>query len=248
MRVLLCDGHRLLLEALRAALCSAGHEVVGMTTEPAQVADTARRCEPDICLVDVAFADCDGFATVAEIRSTTGSRILVLSARADKETVDAAVAAGADGFLGKFQSLEDILRGLDRVAGGEAFVPDDICIAREPAALAKRVEESTVLRFLTEREREALRRIADGESTKEIARSMDVAYSTARTHVQNVLTKLGVRSRLQAAALAARIGLAEGSERASRKAVVTHVRPGSDRAGRVGGGPPVGSRPERRPA
>jgi DNA-binding CsgD family transcriptional regulator len=66
-----------------------------------------------------------------------------------------------------------------------------------------------VLRFLTSREREALRLIAEGESTKEIAQSMHVAYSTARTHVQNVLTKLGVRSRLQAAALVARVSGAE---------------------------------------
>ena len=72
-----------------------------------------------------------------------------------------------------------------------------------------RQPELVALRFLTGREREALRLIAEGESTKEIAQSMHVAYSTARTHVQNVLTKLGVRSRLQAAALVAGAGVTE---------------------------------------
>ena len=126
----------------------------------------------------------------------------MLSGRADPDAVTAALAAGAAGFVLKDQSIDGVLRALDRLAAGEGG----------GARGGGRARPRARLRFLTPREREALRRIAEGQSTREIAQSMQVAHSTARTHVQNVLTKLGVRSRLQAAALVARVGLPEAPD------------------------------------
>jgi two-component system nitrate/nitrite response regulator NarL len=209
VRILLCDSHRLLVEALAASLRGDGHEVVAMTTLPEEALDAAVEHDPDVCLLDVVFPGGAGIKTIAGIRATTRSKVLVLSARCDQDVVCAALAAGAGGFVGKNQSIDDILRSLDQVCAGEVIMP------AIPSATPSRVPsrpptpEMAALRFLTGREREALCLIGEGESTKEIARSMHVAYSTARTHVQNVLTKLGVRSRLQAAALAARVSGAE---------------------------------------
>lgn len=210
-RVLLCGDRRLLVQLLGSSLGLHGFDVVAMSTVPdgidgidGAVVDR----DPDVCLLDVTHPAGRGMDAVARISSGTRARVLVLSARSDPEIVEAAVRAGASGFVSMDQRFDDILRALDRLARGEIalpVVPGQVAAAMLPPR--DRQAEIELLRFLTGREREALRRIAAGQSTKEIARSMHVAYSTARTHVQNVLTKLGVRSRLQAAALVARAGL-----------------------------------------
>jgi two-component system, NarL family, nitrate/nitrite response regulator NarL len=207
VRILLCDHHRLLVEVLAAALRRIGHDVVAMTTLPEEAVDAAVEHDPDVCLLDVVFPGGRGIDTVARIRATTRAKVLVLSTQCDDDAVCAALAAGAGGFVGKSQGIDDVVRSLDQVCAGRVIVPVENAPARGPAR--PRPPEVMALRFLTGREREALRLIAEGESTKEIAQSMHVAYSTARTHVQNVLTKLGVRSRLQAAALVAGAGVTE---------------------------------------
>lgn len=208
MRILLCDSHRLLVEALAASLRNSGHDVVAVTTLPEEALDAAVEQDPDVCLLDVFFPGGAGITTIESIRATTRSKVLVLSARCDEDAVCAALAAGAGGYIGKNQGIDDVLRSLELVCAGEVIMPVETSPpSRGPGR--PQPPELTALRFLTTREREALRLIAEGESTKEIAQSMNVAYSTARTHVQNVLTKLGVRSRLQAAALVARVSGAD---------------------------------------
>jgi len=107
------------------------------------------------------------------------------------------------------------------VRAGEVIVPAETSSTPSRGPGRPHSPELAALRFLTNRERQALRLIAEGESTKEIAQSMHVAYSTARTHVQNVLTKLGVRSRLQAAALLAR---ASGTDQLDNRRAPDAVR------------------------
>jgi two-component system nitrate/nitrite response regulator NarL len=209
VRILLCDNHRLLVEALAAALRRGGHDVVAMTTQPEEALHAAAEHDPDVCLLDVIFPGDAGINTIADIRATTRSKVLVLSARCDRDAVCAAIAAGAGGFVGKNQSIDQILCMLDQVCAGKVIMPVETLSTPARGPGRPRPPEHAALRFLTTREREALRLIAEGESTKEIAQSMHVAYSTARTHVQNVLTKLGVRSRLQAAAFVARASGAE---------------------------------------
>jgi two-component system nitrate/nitrite response regulator NarL len=208
VRILLCDDHRLLIEAFDAVLTAHGHEVVALATTPDEASRAAAALEPDVCVLDLVFPDGSGLDAAAAITSTTSCKVLVLSGRSDPALVKAALAAGASGFVPKDHSVEGVLRALDRLSAGEVALDRDLlnAVVRAPSG---RCAASDQLRFLTRREREALRRIADGQSTKEIAHDMHVAHSTARTHVQNVLTKLGVRSRLQAAALVARAGLAD---------------------------------------
>jgi len=216
VRIVLCDDHRLLMEAFATALRSHGHEVVALATTPEDGHRAVLRHRPDVCVLDLFFPNGSGLDAAVEIRSDCpGCKILILSARSDPGLLSAAMTAGAAGFVLKQQSIEGILAAIERVAIGETAVDPDLLW---PAMQAPRPrqERSARLRFLTPREWEALRRIVDGESTKEIARAMRISHSTARTHVHNVLTKLGVRSRLRAAALVAREGLAaelNGAER-----------------------------------
>jgi len=208
VRLVLCDDHRLLAEALATALRANGHEIVAVATTPEAGYRAVVEHHPDVCLLDVGFPGASGLDVIARITSAYhGCKVLILSGRSDPDVVNAALTAGAAGFVVKDQGIDRILLALDRVLEGEAVVDSSLLRAALSVPMPLRSPEGQRLRSLTFREREALRRIAAGDSTKEIARAMHVSESTARTHVQNVLTKLGVRSRLQAAALVAREGL-----------------------------------------
>ena len=180
-----------------------------MTTTPEEACSAALRHDPDLCVLEVIFLNGSGLDAIAKITSSTRCKVLMLSAHTEPVLITAALTAGAAGFVTKDQSIDDLLRAIDRLSAGEVALDRELLKAAIRASKGPRRAELDPLRFLTSREREALRWIADGQSTKEIAHSMHVAYSTARSHVQSALTKLGVRSRLQAAALVARAGLAE---------------------------------------
>jgi two-component system, NarL family, nitrate/nitrite response regulator NarL len=208
VRLVLCDDHRLLAEALATALQAHGHEVVAVATTPEAGYRAVVEHHPDVCMLDVGFPGASGLDVIARITSAHhGCKVLMLSGRSNPDMVNAALTAGAAGFVLKEQGIDRIVQALDRVLEGQAVVDSGLLRAALSVPMPLRSPEGQRLRSLTSREREALRRVAAGDSTKEVARAMHVSDSTARTHVQNVLTKLGVRSRLQAAALVAREGL-----------------------------------------
>jgi DNA-binding NarL/FixJ family response regulator len=199
MRLVLGDDHRLFAEPLAAALVHRGHEVFIATTVP----ETIRAVEehdPDLCLMDLLFPDGDGLEAVAAVRARSPScRVVVLSGSADPSAPAAAVASGAVGFLSKAQPVTAIFDALDRIAAGDELEP-----LPSPRASSSGDEHGEVrerVAALTRRERMVLQRLVEGEDTVEIARFLGVAASTARTHLQNVLNKLGVHSRLQAVSL-----------------------------------------------
>lgn len=135
------------------------------------------------------------------------TKVLMVSATDDPAIVSAALDLGVSGFTRKDQRIDGIVQILERVAGGEVAVDPELLRAAVRHLKAPDVDQAErTLRYLTPREREVLRRIVEGESTKQIARAMDIAQSTARTHVQNVLVKLGAHSRVEASAIVARVG------------------------------------------
>jgi two-component system nitrate/nitrite response regulator NarL len=214
VRIVLCDDHRLLAEALATAFRAHGHEVVATTTTPEDGYRAVAQHRPDVCLLDLSFPGASGLDVIGRITAAhPGCKVLMLSGRADPDRVNSALAAGAAGFMLKAQGIDRILRALDDVLAGETAVDPGLLQGSRTVPVPRRSTDTQRLSSLTPREREALRRIAEGRSTKEIARAMQVSQSTARTHVQNVLTKLGVRSRLQAVALVAREGLADDLRR-----------------------------------
>lgn len=210
MRIVLCDDHTLLVEAFRTALQSVGHEVVALAATPEEGHQAVLDHDPDVCLLDVLFPMGSGLDAAARIAFDRPScRVLMLSARADPLLVRAALAVGAAGFVSKDESIAGILRALERVAAGDIAIDPVLLRAAVRARPAFGGPPGQRLSVLSGREREVLRGIVAGRSTKEIARAMGVSTSTAGTHVQNVLTKLGVHSRLQVVALVVREGLAD---------------------------------------
>jgi two-component system nitrate/nitrite response regulator NarL len=206
MRLVLCDDHLLLIEAFGTALRTAGHDVVALATTPADGYRAVCEHDPDACLLDVVFPAGSGLDAAARIAADRPAcRVLMLSARADPALVRASLAAGAAGFVRKGDSVAGILRALTLVGAGETAVePELLRAAVRARAHAPVPAPGQRLRFLSGRERDALRAVVAGRSTKQIAKEMGVSLSTASTHVQSVLTKLGVHSRLQAVAVVAK--------------------------------------------
>ena len=208
MRLVLCDDHVVFLEALASALRARGHEVVATAHDPQAAVEAVVEHEPDICLIDLSFPEGSGLDAVRAVRERgLPTRLLVLSANDDPTSVSDAMEAGAQGFVPKAQRLDVVLEALERVAAGQVAVdPDRLHAAMRQDRRAN--QEDLVLRQLTQREREVLQQIVRGLSTAEIARELGISSSTARSHVQNVLMKLQVHSRLQAVALVTQRGAA----------------------------------------
>jgi len=202
MRIVVCDDHRLLLEALGASLEARGHEVVALTLTPAEAVVAVAEHAPDVCLLDLHFPDGTSLDAVRAL--TIGhpdTKVVVLSATADPQAVVGALSVGAAGFLSKAMSLDGICLMLDRAIEGQVAVEATLL---QRAFLPPSAHDPLwALRFLTDREWDVLWCITRGLATQQIAHRLGVRNSTARTHVQNLLTKLGVHSRLEAAALLA---------------------------------------------
>ena len=201
MRLVLCDDHRILADALAVALRPYSHEVVAIALTPEEGVVAVAVHRPDICLLDLHFSDrVNGLETARVLRADyPDTKVVVLSGIGDPAVVSQAIELGVAGFIRKDQSVDKIAAALDLVAsGGVVF---DAALLRTAVRYLGQPRRNGSLHMLTTRERDVLSHFAEGRSTKQIARSMGIATSTVRTYAQNVLTKLGAHSRLEAAAI-----------------------------------------------
>ncbi|NAZ87783.1 response regulator [Kineococcus indalonis] len=208
VRVALVDDEPLIRSGL-AAVVGAEPDllVVGEAGDGAQVLDLVARTAPDVVLMDVRMPGLDGIAaTRALVRARSAARVLVLTTFSNDEHVLDALVAGADGFLLKRSTPEEVLHGIRTVARGESLLfPDAVrdLVRRQVRGTGARAAR---LERLTAREREVLRLVAAGLSNAEIATELVVGVETVRTHVAAVLAKTGTRDRTQAVVLAYRSG------------------------------------------
>lgn len=201
MRVVICDGNRILGEALAAALETCDREV---TAVPATGADgciaAVAAHQPDLCMLDVHLPGPeDGLAAIDKIRASwPGVAVVILSSLSDPDNWARVKGTGVAGILRKDRSVSEIADALHMISRGKPVFDS------APAQKAPRPAVAPVLR---PREAEVLRRIAAGQHTQQMACEMNIAVGTLRTYVKNVFTKLGVHSRLEAAAVASRLNL-----------------------------------------
>ena len=209
MRILICDAHTLFTDALKSLLEVRGYDVLTSST-PQRAADLVRAGNVDIAITELSFpsplpsprGDAVNAAAVATlVNADPQLRVIVLTAVTDPVRLREALTEGAVAIAHKVQPLAELFQVVERVQAGEAVLSGELMRAVINRA---HTDEQALTAFLTVREREVLGRLMQGQSTRQIAESMGVAYSTARTHIQSVLDKLGVHSRLEAAALAAR--------------------------------------------
>jgi DNA-binding NarL/FixJ family response regulator len=169
--------------------------------------------ETDVAVCDLALPDGDGFDLIEELAANGGEVItLVLSASLEPARFARAVEAGASGVLHKAAAIGDIVEAVKRLRAGEALLSPDEVIEMLRMVSRQRQEQLEAQRAidrLTRREREVLQALAEGLDSKDIAEKLHITVETERTHMVNILNKLGVHSRLQALVFAARNGLVE---------------------------------------
>lgn len=208
MRLVLCDDQRILVESLAVALRARGHDVLAAIT-PEECLRAVAKAHPDVCLLDLYLPGReDGLETARAIRTGhPDTQVLILSGVADPLVLSKAIDLGVVGIIRKDQTVDKIAAALLQVAtGGSVFQTD---LVRDVVRHLTAQPRKEPWDYLTVRELEVLRRIVAGESTKQMARSMQIADSTVRTYSQNVLTKLGAHSRLEASAIAVRAQLTD---------------------------------------
>jgi DNA-binding NarL/FixJ family response regulator len=207
-RVVLADDQPLMRAAFRTILEAAGVEVVGEAANGADAVAVAQKTAPDVVLMDVRMPGVDGLAATAQLlHSARPARVLVLTTFDVDDYLYGALRAGAAGFLLKNASPEELVRAVETVAAGE-HVLDPAVTGRVMARFARaRPRQSDALGTLTEREKDVLLEMARGLTNAEIASALGMGEATAKTHVSRVLTKLGVRDRVQAVIFAYENGL-----------------------------------------
>jgi DNA-binding NarL/FixJ family response regulator len=207
-RVLIVDDDDLIRAGLRAILdAEPGLEVAGEATDGAEVVPAAIKLRPDVVLMDVRMPAVDGIQATRLLleRLDAPPRVLVVTTFENDEYVYEALRAGASGFLLKRSKPAHIVEAVRVVARGDSLL-FPAAVRRLAAAYGPAAPPGLPGARLTEREGEVLRLMAEGLSNAEIAGRLFLGLETVKTHVGNVLTKLGVRDRTQAVVLAYRSG------------------------------------------
>jgi DNA-binding NarL/FixJ family response regulator len=213
-RVVVADAHPAIRGAVRLS-CAAvpGLDVVDETGSGEGLIEACRRLHPDAVVLDLSLPDAEGFDVIREVRQGDLARVIVvLSDRADGATVLEALRLGVDGYLVKSTGLSDVGRSVARALAGERVVSPEL----EPVTvqeLGRRVrqarEGSEVRATLTAREHEILILLSEGSTIQQVAHRLGISPKTVETHVAKLYRKLDVRTRVQAVARAASLGLIE---------------------------------------
>lgn len=204
IRVLLVDDHSVVRQGLRMFLdLDAELEVIGEATDGAEGVRLARELRPDVVIMDLLMPVMDGITAIGHLkRELPETEIIALTSVLEDEKVIGAVRAGAIGYLLKDTQADELIRAIKGAAAGEAQ------LSRAAAErLMREIHAPAQAETLTDRETDVLRLLAVGQSNKEIARNLGVNESTIKSHVSNILAKLGVQGRTQAALHAVRSGL-----------------------------------------
>jgi two-component system nitrate/nitrite response regulator NarL len=211
VRVLLVDDHTLFRRGLCALLSrDARVLVVGDAADAGQGQRRAQELQPDVILLDNHMPGVNGVDALPALRDAApGARILMLTVSEDEEDLSVALRNGAAGYLLKTTEGEALVQALQRAHAGDSVIAPEMTsklVAAYRGAAQQGLQTSSpvalALESLSLRERDILRGIAGGASNKEIARNLAIAETTVKTHVQHILQKLGVSSRVHAAVLA----------------------------------------------
>lgn len=215
IRVLLVDDQALFREGLGTLLSlHADIEIVGEAGNGQEAIDAVAALQPDVVLMDLRMPVLDGVAATRRLKEQgMAARVIVLTTFDDDETVFDGLRAGAVGYLLKDVSSDKLIEAIRATSRGESFLQPSI--AAKVLAEFNRMEErgrrtnqtESLVEPLSERELEILHWLAEGESNKEIANRLFITEGTVKNHVTNILGKLGVRDRTQAALRAQELGL-----------------------------------------
>jgi NarL family two-component system response regulator LiaR len=209
IRVLIADDHAILRKGIRALLSTEpGIEVVGETGDGLETVAQAHALRPDVILMDLVMPEMDGIEATRRITAEQpGVRVLVLTSFAADDKVFPAIKAGALGYILKDSGPAELVQAIHQVYRGQPSLEPTIAL-KVLYELSHPPQQPPTPKPLSERELEVLRLLAQGKSNREIAEQLVITELTVRTHVSNILGKLHLASRTQAALYALKEGLA----------------------------------------
>jgi two-component system, NarL family, response regulator LiaR len=204
IRVLIADDHSVVCEGLRMFL---GRDpeltVVGEAADGAEAVHLARALRPDVVLMDLLMPVMDGIAATTVIRNELPeTEVIALTSVLESASVVGAINAGAIGYLLKDTRAPELCRAIKAAAAGQVQLSP-----QASAYLVRKIPRAQTPTALTDRETTVLRLLAQGQSNKEIAHTLQVTEDTVKSHVKHILAKLGVQSRTQAVLSAQQLGL-----------------------------------------
>lgn len=221
-RVLIADDHSLVREGMQAMLArEPGLEVVGEAENGRQALEMCRELRPDLVLMDVRMPKLDGMAATQAIKEEYPSiSVLIVTTHESPEYLMDAIRAGAAGYVLKDSTKQELLDAVRRVLDGESPLNQELAMqllqrltdedrrqTERPVESGKKRREERLAEPLTDREVEVLRLLVLGKTNREVAQSLRLSLSTIKSHVQRLITKLGVSDRTQAAVRAVELGL-----------------------------------------
>jgi len=206
---MLVDDHQMLRQGLRRSLEEEGFYVVGEASDGDEAVRLVPAAKPDVILMDVSMPDMDGVeATRRIVQNDPDQRVVMLTMHADKDLIDAAIKAGAVGYLTKDCSTDEVIEAVRMAANGETALSPQL--AKTMLSEVRKIDEKAAReedRLVTKREEEVLQLIADGCSTPEVAQKLYISQKTVKNHLASIYEKLNARDRTQAVLLAVRMGI-----------------------------------------
>ena len=212
VRVLLVDDHDLFRTGLRNLLEDQGIEIVGEAGSGVDALRTIGESAPDVVIMDLNMPGMNGVDATRHIsRDAPLTRVIVLTISDQEQDVMDAILAGACGYLLKDASIQDLLKGIAAAAVGESLISPHIAgkVLQHVRATTAAPEVAATLRAeLSERELQVLKLVANGNDNATIARELHISPKTVKNHISNILMKLQIENRIQAAVYAVRSGIA----------------------------------------
>lgn len=218
IRILLVDDHEMVRMGVRTYLLTEPDlEVVGEADSGERAVQLAAELKPDVILMDLVMSGMDGVAATREVLKTVPeAKVLVVTSYLEDEKIMPALEAGAKGYLLKTVLGDELAGFIRKVHNGETVLEPQVA-AKVVAALQKPKQEPAPVDALTEREMDVLRLLADGYNNQQIGDTLYIGIKTVKTHVSNILAKLGVEDRTQAAVYALKNGLVEQKGQVARE-------------------------------
>ncbi len=211
LRVLVVDDHDLFRTGLRNLLEEQGVNVVGEAENGETAIRLASNLAPDVVIMDLNMPGAGGVETTRRLSSLAPlSRVVVLTISADDDDVMNAVMAGACGYLLKDSSIQELIAGIRAASAGESLISPQIAakVLQRLRAQSKDVDAAETIRAeLSDRELQVLKLIANGKDNAQIARELFISPKTVKNHISNILMKLQIENRIQAAVYAVRSGI-----------------------------------------
>jgi DNA-binding NarL/FixJ family response regulator len=211
LRVLLVDDHDLFRTGLRNLLEEQGVQVIGEAADGQQAIRMVRELAPDVVVMDLNMPGMTGVEATRQVTTLAPlTRVVVLTISDQDEDVMNAILAGACGYLMKDSSIQDLMQGIRAAAIGESLISPHIAakvLQRMRATGTSEQDAETIRAELSDREIEVLKLIANGKDNAQIAGELHISPKTVKNHISNILMKLQIDNRIQAAVYAVRSGI-----------------------------------------